>query len=89
VRLRIGSYLNTTVLSIKCMAGVRFPTEQEISLFVTTHRPVSVGVTQQRVQGISPALLLGLGKMLHEAAHSTQSSAKVYILPPRPYTPPG
>jgi len=39
------------------MAGVHFPTEQEIFPFATTHRLVTAGVTHHRVQGIPPALL--------------------------------
>jgi len=70
------------------MAGVRFPTEQ-VFPFAITHRPVTAGVTHHRVQGIPPALLQGLEQILHAAAHSTQSSTKFCILPPRPYTPQG
>jgi hypothetical protein len=72
------------------MAGVRFPTEeQEVFPFATTHRPVTAGVTQLRVQGIPPVLLLGLEQILHASANSTQSSTKICILPHRPYTPQG
>jgi len=71
------------------MGGVRFPTEQKIFPFATTHRPATAGVTHHRVQGIPPTLFLGLEQTLHAATHSTQSSTKICILPPRPYTPQG
>lgn len=57
--------------------------------FATTHRPVTAGVSQHRVQSIPPAPLLGLERILYTAAHSTQSGTKICILPPRPYTPQG
>jgi len=69
------------------MPGVRVPTEQENFPVATTHRPVTAGVTHHRVQGIPPTLLLGLEQTLHAAAHSTQSSTKICILPSRPHTP--